>query len=275
MKKRTRKRIFCLLLSAGIGMMLLLTACSPGSEMPQETTEMDSSTSAQTDEAHGNSTLDTLDSDSSNVSGTLEESESKSANSELTGEEKPSTSDENNLSSAHIPPQSNTSKGTDQKKPTVGNSAQSQKTAQSTASSSQPETAPESTPSKSPEPTPSEEPEPEPAPEPSATDMGAAYKANVLAAVNSYRQTQLEMDSDLSATAQAHAEAMALSKSTYHSCRGVESVGSGGYEDGYKQGVALTMHNSALTEEKVVRIGVGAARDENGSIYVCILGKTY
>ena len=96
-------------------------------------------------------------------------------------------------------------------------------------------------------------------------------KANVLAAVNSYRQTQLEMDSDLSATAQAHAEAMALSKSTYHSCRGVESVGSGGYE----QGVALTMHNSALTEEKVVRIGVGAARDENGSIYVCILGKTY
>ena len=105
--------------------------------------------------------------------------------------------------------------------------------------------------------------------------MGAAYKANVLAAVNSYRQTQLGMDSDLSATAQAHAEAMALSKSTYHFCRGVESVGSGAYDDGYKQGVALTLHCSALTEEKVVRIGVGAACDENGSIYVCIFGKTY
>ena len=65
MKERRKKRIFCLVLSAG--MMLLLTACSPGSEMSQGTTEMDSSVSAQTDEAHGNSSLDTLDSDSSNA----------------------------------------------------------------------------------------------------------------------------------------------------------------------------------------------------------------
>ena len=273
MKERRKKRIFCLVLSAG--MMLLLTACSPGSEMSQGTPEMDSSVSAQTDEAHGNSSLDTLDSDSSNVSGTLDESESESANLELTGEEQLSTSNEDNLSSSLKTPQSNTSKEIDQEKPTTGDSAQSQKPAQSVASSSQAETASEPTTSKPEEPTLSEETEPEPAPEPSATDMGAAYKANVLAAVNSYRQTQLGMDSDLSATAQAHAEAMALSKSTYHFCRGVESVGSGAYDDGYKQGVALTLHCSALTEEKVVRIGVGAACDENGSIYVCIFGKTY
>ena len=135
MKERRKKRIFCLVLSAG--MMLLLTACSPGSEMSQGTTEMDSSVSAQTDEAHGNSSLDTLDSDSSNVSGTLDESESESANLELTGEEQLSTSNEDNLSSSLKTPQSNTSKEIDQEKPTTGDSAQSQKPAQSVASSSQ------------------------------------------------------------------------------------------------------------------------------------------
>lgn len=135
--------------------------------------------------------------------------------------------------------------------------------------------APAPTPTPEPEPTPVPQPTPEPVPEPSATDMGSSYKESVLAGVNSYRQTQLCMDGELSGIAQAHAEAMALSKSTYHSCRGVESVGSGAYEDGFSEGTILTVHCSALSEEKVVRIGVGAARDENGSIYVCILGKTY
>lgn len=135
--------------------------------------------------------------------------------------------------------------------------------------------APAPTPTPEPEPTPVPKPTPEPVPEPSAMDMGSGYKESVLAGVNSYRQTQLCMDGELSGIAQAHAEAMALSKSTYHSCRGVESVGSGAYEDGFSEGTILTIHCSALSEEKVVRIGVGAARDENGSIYVCILGKTY
>lgn len=135
--------------------------------------------------------------------------------------------------------------------------------------------APAPTPTPEPEPTPVPEPTPEPVPEPSAMDMGSGYKESVLAGVNSYRQTQLCMDGELSGIAQAHAEAMALSKSTYHSCRGVESIGSGAYEDGFSEGTILTVHCSALSEEKVVRIGVGAARDENGSIYVCILGKTY
>lgn len=137
--------------------------------------------------------------------------------------------------------------------------------------------APAPTPAPTPEPTPvpTPEPTPEPIPEPSAKDMGSGYKESVLAGVNSYRQTQLCMDGELSGIAQAHAEAMALSKSTYHSCRGVESVGSGAFEDGFSEGTILTVHCSALSEEKVVRIGVGAARDENGSIYVCILGKTY
>ena len=135
--------------------------------------------------------------------------------------------------------------------------------------------APAPTPTPEPEPTPVPEPTPEPVPEPSAMDMGSGYKESVLAGVNSYRQTQLCMDGELSGIAQAHAEAMALSKSTYHSCRGVESIGSDAYEDGFSEGTILTVHCSALSEEKVVRIGVGAARDENGSIYVCILGKTY
>lgn len=83
------------------------------------------------------------------------------------------------------------------------------------------------------------------------------------------------MDADLSATAQAHAEEMARTKSLYHSCSGVESVGKGAFENGVKEGSLLTVHCSDLASDDILRIGVGAARDENGAIYVCILGKTY
>lgn len=83
------------------------------------------------------------------------------------------------------------------------------------------------------------------------------------------------MDAGLSANAQAHAEEMAQTKRLYHACSGVESVGKGAFEDGVKEGSLLTVHCSDLASEELIRIGAGAARDEDGSIYVCILGKTY
>ena len=105
--------------------------------------------------------------------------------------------------------------------------------------------------------------------------MGSAYLYDLLSGVNSHRSKPLNMDAVLSAIAQAHAEEMAQTKSLYHSCSGVESVGKGGFEDGVKEGSLLTVHCSDLASEELIRIGAGAARDENGSIYVCILGKTY
>ncbi|WP_156136451.1 hypothetical protein [Candidatus Soleaferrea massiliensis] len=105
--------------------------------------------------------------------------------------------------------------------------------------------------------------------------MGSAYLYDLLSGVNSHRSKSLNMDADLSVSAQAHAEEMAQSKSLYHSCSGVESVGKGAFEDGVKEGSMLTVHCSDLASEELIRIGAGAARDEDGSIYVCILGKTY
>lgn len=110
---------------------------------------------------------------------------------------------------------------------------------------------------------------------PSVEAMDSAYLCDLLIGVNSHRNSPLNMDTDLSATAQAHAEEMAQMKSLYHSCSGVESVGKGAFEDGKKEGSMLTVHCSDLASEELIRIGVGAARDKDGSIYVCILGKTY
>ena len=109
----------------------------------------------------------------------------------------------------------------------------------------------------------------------SVQPMNSAYLFDLLSGVNSYRNNSLDMDADLSATAQAHAEEMARTKSLYHSCSGVESVGKGAFENGVKEGSLLTVHCSDLASDDILRIGVGAARDENGAIYVCILGKTY
>lgn len=110
---------------------------------------------------------------------------------------------------------------------------------------------------------------------PSVQPMDSAYLCNLLSGVNSHRSKPLNMDADLSVSAQAHAEEMAQTKSLYHSCSGVESVGKGAFEDGVKEGSMLTVHCSDLASEELIRIGAGAARDEDGSIYVCILGKTY
>lgn len=105
--------------------------------------------------------------------------------------------------------------------------------------------------------------------------MGSAYLYDLLSGVNSHRSKPLNMNADLSASAQAHAEKMAQTKNLYHACSGVESVGKGAFEDGVKEGSLLTVHCSDLASEELIRIGAGAARDEDGSIYVCILGKTY
>lgn len=110
---------------------------------------------------------------------------------------------------------------------------------------------------------------------PSVQPMDSAYLCNLLSGVNLHRSGPLDMDADLSAAAQAHALEMAQTKSLYHSCSGVESVGKGAFDDGVKEGSLLTVHCSDLASEELIRIGVGAAKDEDGSIYVCILGKTY
>lgn len=110
---------------------------------------------------------------------------------------------------------------------------------------------------------------------PSVEAMDNIYLCDLLIGVNSHRSSPLDMDADLSAAAQAHALEMAQTKSLYHSCSGVESVGKGAFEDGVKEGSLLTVHCSDLASEELIRIGVGGAKDEDGSIYVCILGKTY
>lgn len=124
---------------------------------------------------------------------------------------------------------------------------------------------------------PASEPEPTTESNPSVTvvPMGQEYLNDLLAGVNDHRQTKLSLNADLCSTAQAHAEKMARERKLYHECKGIESVGSGGYEDGFKQGSMLTVHCPDLADEALARIGVGAARDRDGSIYVCILGKMY
>lgn len=116
---------------------------------------------------------------------------------------------------------------------------------------------------------------PESSAAPSVQPMNSAYLYDLLSGVNSHRNKPLNMDADLSASAQAHAEEMARTKNLYHSCSGVESVGKGAFDDGVKEGSLLTVHCADLASDEALRIGSGAARDENGSIYVCILGKTY
>lgn len=110
---------------------------------------------------------------------------------------------------------------------------------------------------------------------PSVEAMDSSYLCDLIIGVNSHRTRPLNMEADLSASAQAHTEEMAQTKNLYHSCSGVESVGKGALEDGVKEGSLLTVHCSDLASDELLRIGVGAARDEDGSIYVCILGKTY
>lgn len=110
---------------------------------------------------------------------------------------------------------------------------------------------------------------------PRAFDMGTAYKGHILDGVNSYRKSVLLMDSQLSVTAQNHAMNMAMQKKVWHECPGIESVAAEAYRDGFLEGTILTIHCSDLAEDKVKRIGVGAAQDENGSIYVCVYAKTY
>lgn len=110
---------------------------------------------------------------------------------------------------------------------------------------------------------------------PSVKAMDSAYFCDLLSGVNAHRGNPLDMHTDLSAIAQAHVEEMARTKSLYHFCSGVESVGKGAFEDGAKEGSLLTVHCSDLASDEVLRIGVGAAKDDSGTIYVCILGKTY
>lgn len=107
------------------------------------------------------------------------------------------------------------------------------------------------------------------------SDMGTDYKTNILDGINSYRKSSLAMDQNLSEIAQSHAMKMALQKKAWHECAGIESVAAGAYRDGYLEGTILTIHCSDLAEDKVKRVGVGAAQDENGSIYVCVYAKTY
>ena len=271
MKQSNRNRICCLLLVMGI--ILSLAACSSAKEELEHETGESSETSSTFEEGVTSGPDVFISSES------MEDQESE-APSETVEEEAPNSNTEVSEVQSEIsePNQEERIEKSEAASQPHSQSTENEGEASSdTASISGSATSELDTPTPASDPTsePTPESAPESSPSPSATDMGAAYKKSVLSAVNSYRETQLGMDSELSSTAQAHAEAMALRKSTFHSCKGVESVGSGAYEDGYKQGVVLTMHCSTLAEEKVVRIGVGAARDENGSIYVCIFGKTY
>jgi uncharacterized protein YkwD len=129
-------------------------------------------------------------------------------------------------------------------------------------------------------------PRPEPTSKPTATQqtgvtaMSSAYKKAVLSGVNyvrthngNYAADAIEhLDSDLSARAQKHAEEMAAKGEIFHSSWGPESVSCGNLENGESAGSRSAVHAAGLLDSEITRIGVGAARSADGTIYLCVDG---
>lgn len=133
----------------------------------------------------------------------------------------------------------------------------------------------------SPTPKPKSTPKPTTTPEPSSvTPMSSAYKNAVLSGVNYVRTHNGDysadaidhLDSALSAKAQKHAEEMAAKGEIFHSSWGPESVSCGDLGNGENAGVQSAVHAAGLLDSEITRIGVGAARSADGTIYLCVDG---
>lgn len=247
--------------------LLLLSACQTAPETVQKTESRQNSSSMGTFE----SSTESHETETSSCLSSVPTDEHTESQETSTGS-KPKEQTISSSSSQNSPPSKDTAPPAEI--PPSTNSAESSTT--SSTSSVRPTKPPipeESNPSDSSVSKP--EPTTESKPSVTVTPMNQEYLNDLLAGVNDHRQTKLPLNADLCSTAQAHAEKMARERKLYHECQGVESVGSGGYEDGFKQGSMLTVHCPDLADEALARIGVGAARDRDGSIYVCILGKMY
>lgn len=107
-------------------------------------------------------------------------------------------------------------------------------------------------------------------------------KSAVLRGVNYVRTHNREnaadpidhLDSTLSAMAQKHAEEMARRGEIFHSSYGPESVscGSSGMSNGENAGAQSAVHAAGLLDPEITRIGVGAAKAADGTIYLCVVG---
>ena len=112
--------------------------------------------------------------------------------------------------------------------------------------------------------------------------MSSSYKNAVLSGVNYVRTHNGEyaadpinsLDSSLSAMAQTHAEDMARKGEIYHSSYGPESVSCGnlGMSNGENAGAQSAVHAAGLLDPEITRIGVGAAKSADGTIYLCVVG---
>jgi uncharacterized protein YkwD len=112
------------------------------------------------------------------------------------------------------------------------------------------------------------------------TPMSSSYKNAVLRGVNYVRTHNGDyssdpighLDSSLSAMAQKHAEEMAEKGDIFHSSWGPESVSCGNLGNGENAGVQSAVHAAGLLDPEITRIGVGAARSADGTIYLCVVG---
>lgn len=128
---------------------------------------------------------------------------------------------------------------------------------------------------------PASTPKPTATSEPSGiTVMSSAYKKAVLSGINYVRSHNGEysadaidhLDSALSAKAQKHAEEMAAKGEIFHSSWGPESVSCGNLTNGQNAGVQSAVHAAGLLDSEITRIGVGAAKSADGTIYLCVDG---
>lgn len=247
--------------------LLLLSACQTATEPVQETESRQDSTGTEMFES---STESRQTETSSCLSSVPTDKNTESSETSIDSKPKEQTT---SSPASQTGPESKPTVPTAKIPPTTNFVESSTTSSTSSVKPTKPSIPEESNPSDSPASKP--EPTTESKPPQVVTPMGQEYLNALLAGVNDHRQTKLSLNAELCSMAQAHAEKMARERKLYHECKGVESVGSGGYEDGFKQGSMLTVHCPDLAAEALVRIGVGAARDRDGSIYVCILGKMY
>jgi len=65
---------------------------------------------------------------------------------------------------------------------------------------------------------------------------------------------------------------MAAKGDIFHSSWGPESVSCGNLSNGENAGVQSAVHAAGLLDPEITRIGVGAARGADGTIYLCVDG---
>jgi len=116
------------------------------------------------------------------------------------------------------------------------------------------------------------------------TSMPQEYLQAVCDGLNNARQNNGEwstdvlvvLDADLCARAKDHAIAMANAGDIFHSdfakAGHPESVTMYASSDGYLEGVAAGVHADNLLLPETIRLGVGAVKTSDGTIYLSVLG---